>query len=346
MADATRLREVRISLRTAFAIVGALGATALALAVLASSRRVIGWMLVAAALAGLLHPVVVWLDRRMLRGLAVAAVAIALLGAVGVTGYALVDDITSQTERLETVATKRAEEIERSDRFGESAREFELAKRVNRFIAAIPERLWGGKGGAAIRTTTNRGLAFLATFVLTIFLLLQGARMKRGGIAQIRDPVLRDRVDRVVTGVYRRAFGYARGSLALAILTGLFAYTLARAADVPGAAALAVWVALWDLVPVFGFPIGVIPIVALAAFGSPITALLIGAAFVGYEVLEVMVLQGRIEARTMRLGRFLTVVAAFGGLELYGLAGALLAVLAMAGLVALVDELAPATPPP
>ncbi len=342
MADATRLRDVRISFRTALAIVAALGVTALVLAVLASSRRVVVWMLVAAALAGLLHPAVLWLDRRMPRGLAVAAVAVTLLAAVGLTGYALVDDITRQTDRLETVATNRAREIERSDRFGEAAREFELARQVKRFVGAIPERLWGGEGSAAIRATTNRGLALLATFVLTIFLLLQGARMKRGGIAQIRDPALRARVDRVISSVYRRAFGYARGSFALAILTGLFAYALARAAGVPGAVALAAWVALWDLVPVYGFPIGVVPIVVLAAFGSPITAVLLALEFLAFEVLEVMVLQRELEARTMRVGRFLTVVAAFGGLELYGLAGALLAVLAMAALVALVDELAPA----
>ncbi|MBA2326160.1 MAG: hypothetical protein H0V95_05885, partial [Actinobacteria bacterium] len=53
-------------------------------------------------------------------------------------------------------------------------------------------------------------------------------------------------------------------------------------------------------------------------------------------------LRPRLERRTMRLGRFLTVLAAFGGLELYGIGGALLAILAVAGLVALTEELTPA----
>lgn len=142
--------------------------------------------------------------------------------------------------------------------------------------------------------------------------------------------------------VYHRSFGYAGGTIALSVLTAALSYSLARAAGVPGPVALATWAALWNVVPILGFPIGVAPIVILAAFGSPATALVLGGVFVAYEVMEGAWLRPRLERRAMRLGRFLTVVAAFGGLELYGIAGALLAVLAVAGLVALADELAPA----
>lgn len=44
----------------------------------------------------------------------------------------------------------------------------------------------------------------------------------------------------------------------------------------------------------------------------------------------------------MRVGPFLTAAGAFAGLELYGLGGALLSVLAIALVVAALDELAPA----
>jgi predicted PurR-regulated permease PerM len=88
--------------------------------------------------------------------------------------------------------------------------------------------------------------------------------------------------------------------------------------------------------------IGTAPIVILAAFRSPATALALALAFAAYEVVEGGVLRPRLERRTMRLGRFLTVLGAFGGLELYGLGGALLAVLALAGLIALADEVSAA----
>jgi len=352
MADTTRigtgrsgnggLARVRISLRSAFLLVGAIAAAALFLRVLASSQRVLGWILMAAAIAGLLHSLVVRLNRRIPRGLAVLIVVLGFLGSVGLGGYALVDDIGDQTERLQEIAPRRAREIERSDRFGEAAREFELAKRTRRFVDAIPERLQGGSGTEVARSAATRGLAFLATFVLTVFVLLQGRRFKDAAISQIPDPERRARAAEIVGNVYRRSFGYARGTIGLSLLTAVVAYALARAADVPAPVALAAWAALWNVIPVFGFFIGVAPIVTLAAFRSPTTALVLAGAFVVYEILEGALLRPRLERRTMRLGRFLTVLAAFGGLELYGIGGALLAILAVAGLVALTEELTPA----
>jgi predicted PurR-regulated permease PerM len=343
MADTTRIAggvtRVRISLRSAFLLVGAIAAAALLLRVLASSQRVIGWMLMAAVIAGLLHPLVSVLDRRIPRGVAVALVVLGTLVSVGVGTYALVDDINDQTKRLQEIAPRRAREIERSDRFGEAAREFELAKRTRRFVDAIPERLRGGDPAEAARAAATRGLAFLATAVLSIFLLLQGRRLKDAAISQIPDPERRERVAEVVRNVYWRSFGYARGTIGLSLLTAAVAYPLAVAADVPAPVALAAWAALWNVVPVFGFPIGVAPIVALAAFRSWTTAFLLIGAFVVYEIVEGGFLRPRLERRTMRLGRFLTVLAAFGGLELYGIGGALLAILAVAGLVALTEEL-------
>jgi predicted PurR-regulated permease PerM len=342
MADTTRITRVRVSLRSALFLVGGLAVALVLLRVLASSQRVIGWMLMAAALAGLLHPLVLRLDRRVPRALAVLIIVIVTLGSAALAGYALVDDVRNETDRLQEIVPARAREIERSDRFGEAAREFELAKRTRRFIEAIPERLQGGSGAEAARSAATRGLAFLATIVLTIFLLLQGRGLKDAAIRQVHDLDQRPRIDALVGRVYRRSFGYARGTVGLALLTGVVSFALANAADVPGPVALAMWAALWNIVPLFGFVVGVAPIVVLAAFGSPWTALVLLAVFVAYEVLEGAFLRPRLEGATMHLGRFLTVLAAFGGLELYGIAGALLAVLAVAGLVTLADELAPA----
>jgi predicted PurR-regulated permease PerM len=342
MVESTRINGIRISLRSAFLLLGAIAVAVLALRILASSARVVGWILMAAAVAGLLHPLVVALARRIPRGLAVAVVVIGVLGSIGLAGYELVDDIERQTARLEEIAPRRAREIQRSERFGEAAREFKLEKRTRRFIKAIPERLRGGDPAEAVRAATTRGLAFLATGVLTIFFLLHGTRLARGALGQISDTDRRERATGIVRRVYHRSFGYARGVVALSVLNGLIAYALARAADVPGPVALATWVALWNIVPVFGFVIGTAPIVILAAFRSPATALVLTLAFAAYEVVEGGVLRPRLERRTMRLGRFLTVLGAFGGLELYGLGGALLAVLALAGLVALADEVSAA----
>ena len=314
------------------------GATLAVLGVLAASRRVIGWIIVAATLAALLHPLVSLLARKMRRGLAVAIVMLGLVGATAVVGYGIVDDIRAQTRRLQEVAPARAAELERSDRFGELARDLRVAERSKQFIEELPERLRGGTPAEALRAAATRGVAFLATGVLTIFLLLHGPRIIQGAINQASDPRRRARLNQLYPVVYARAFGYAGSTLCTALAAGLFAFLAARVADVPAPAPLGVWVGLWDLVPVGGALVGALPIVALAAVRSTSDAVALAAVFVAYQVMENLVVQRRIEADTVKVGPFITLVAGLVGLELSGVAGALLAVLAATIAVTIADE--------
>ena len=314
------------------------GATLVLLGVLASSRRVIGWIIVAATLAGLLHPLVSLLQRKMRRGLAVAIVMLGLVGAVALVGYGIVDDIQAQTRRLQQAAPARAEELERSERFGELARDLRAAERTRQFIDELPERLRGGTPAEALRAAATRGVAFLATGVLTIFLLLHGPRIIQGAIDQASDPRRRARLNELYPVVYARSFGYAASTLCTAVAAGLFAFLVARVADVPAPAPLAVWVGLWDLVPVGGALVGALPIIALAAVRSSSDAIGLAVVFIAYQLMENLVVQRRIEADTVKVGPFLTLLAGLVGLELSGVAGALLAVLAVTIAVTIADE--------
>ncbi len=338
-------RRLRISPRSAVLAVAMLGATLGLLAMVAAAQRVIGWMLVAATLAGLLHPLVRALERRMPRGLAVLAVMGALVAAGVAVGYGIVDDIRVETRRLQEAAPDRARELERSQRFGDLARDVDLAERTRRFLDQLPERLRGGTPAEALRAAATRGVAFLATGVLTVFLLLHGPRLARAATRQVADPTRRQRLEVLGASVYRRAFSYASSSLAMALAAGLFAFAVARSADVPGPAALGVWVGLWDLVPLAGATVGAVPIVALAAATSGERALVVALAFAAYQLAENLLVQRRVEAATLRVGPFLTLVAGLVGLELSGVAGALLCVLAVAVAVSAADTLAPADLP-
>ncbi len=320
------------------------GATLALLAVVAASERVIGWILVAATLAGLLHPLVSLVARRMPRALATAVVILTLVGTLGAVGYGLIDDIQRETRRLQQAGPERARQIEASDRFGEVARTVRLGERTDRFLQDLPERLRGGSAAEALRAAATRGVAFLATGVLTIFFLQHGPRLARAGRDQLRDPARRARLNTLAVGVYRRAFGYASSSLAMSLAAGLFAYLAARLADVPGPAAFGVWVALWDLVPLAGALIGAMPIVVLAATSSGERSIVLIVAFVVYQAVENLLVQRSVERSTVRVGPFVTVAAGLVGLELSGVAGALLAVLAATIVVTAADELARSLP--
>jgi predicted PurR-regulated permease PerM len=332
-------RRLRISGRSIVLAVGTVTLSLLALRILASAGRVIGWVLVAASTAALLTPVVERLSRgRLPRGLAVAVVALSGLALAGAVTYGTVDALVEQTSVLQERAPELAQEIEDDSRFAEAATEFDLSARTEAFVEGVPERLRGGTPAEAIRSAATRGLSFLAVFVLTLFFLLHGPDLASAARRQIHDDDRRAQAEHVARAVYRRAFGYARGSIAMAALAGVVAYALARAADVPAPVPLALWVVLWDAVPLLGALIGALPIVLLAGVVDPTKGLLLLVAFVAYQVAEAVLLQRRLERRTVRLGPFLTAAGGFAGLELYGLTGALLAILALACLVVALDE--------
>ncbi len=330
--------RLRLSARSVVLAVAMFGATLALLGLLAASRRVLGWILAAAVVAGLLHPVVTHLQRRMRRGLAVAVVMVFVLGSVAAAVYGLVDDVVQETRRLQEAAPERARELERSRRFGDLARDLRLVERTRRFVEDVPDRLRGGTPAEALLAAGSRGVAFLATTVLTVFFLLHGPRLASAALGQVADPARRARARTLAVAVYRRAFGYAGANLAMAVAAGLFAYVAARLADVPGPAPLGIWVGLWDLVPLAGATVGALPIIALAAVTSTERAVALAVAFLAYQVMEDVLVERPVEAATLRLGPFLTLAAGLIGLELSGVAGALMCVLAAAGVVAAVEE--------
>jgi predicted PurR-regulated permease PerM len=276
----------------------------------------------------------------MPRALATAVVMLTLVGTLGAVAYRLVDDVQRETRRLQEAGPERAREIERSERFGDFARDIRLAERTDRFLRQLPERLRGGTTAEALQAAATRGVAFLATGVLTVFFLQHGPRLARSARNQIRDVGRRERLQALGMAVFRRAFGYAGASLAMALAAGLFAYLVARMAEVPGPAALGVWVGLWDLVPLAGTVVGALPIVALAAASSGERALVVALAFVAYQLVENLLVQRNVERATVKVGPFVTLAAGLVGLELSGAAGALLAVLAATMVVTAADELA------
>jgi predicted PurR-regulated permease PerM len=329
--------EVRVSLRSALAILGGIALTVLLLEIARDTERVIAWVLAAAAIAALVQPLVSFFARFMSRGLAVFVVFVLVLGSLGFLTYRVVHGVGEQTHRLQQAAPERARQLERDSSL---LREIKFTRRVEQFVDAIPQRLRGGTPAQALRSAANRGLAAIAGLVLTLFFVLYGPALVDGGIAQVRDPDRRARVERVVRGAARSGLGYARVQLLLAATAGVLAFVIGWLAGVPGPAALGAWVALWSLIPIAGLFIGAIPVVAFAAATSTVSAVLVALAFVAIGVGSAYVARV-LERRVLHVGSFLTALALFTGLELYGFTGALLLLLGMIMVVAVVAEIGP-----
>ena len=327
MAPEPATERVRFTPRSLLLAVGMLGVTLAGLRLFASATRIVGWILTATVIAALLYPLVAGLARWMPKSVAILVVLMLTVGSVGLVTWRLVDTLVRENHALQVSAPKAAADLEQSKRYGDLARRLKLEQRTAAFVKSVPQRLRGGKPAAAFKAAATRGVAFLATGVLSLFFLLHGSRFVKGALQQVRNPIRRRRYEQIAELAYRRAWIYLAGTVAMAVAVGLVAYATARVAGVPGAAPLAVWVALWDIVPLIGAPIGALPIVLLALIlGSVHRGIAVAIVLLAYHVVEALVLQRQVEARSLRVGPFLTIVGGIVGVELYGIGGSLLAV--------------------
>jgi predicted PurR-regulated permease PerM len=299
------------------------------------SERVIAWVLVAGAIALLVYPAVEFGSRWLPRVLVVVLLVIVSLGTIGFVSYRLVNDVTSATDRLQQAAPKRAAELEKNS---DVLRQVHLRRRVTKLVDDIPNRLAGGSGTKALESAATSGVAFVAGLILTIFFVVYGPRIFAAGMLQIPDPKRRARMEHVVMRGARRGLDYARIKVLVALVEGVLAYLIARVAGVPGPAALGVWAGLWSLLPVAGVLVGALPIVLFAGASSLTSAVLVALAFVAIGV-AMFLFWPVVERETVEVGSFLIVFAAFAGLELDGLTGALLGILGVVVVVAILEEL-------
>ena len=308
-------------------------------AFVAAASRPLGWLAAALMVAALLQAPVAGLSRYVPRALAVPVVLMIVLSLVALLALGTAEDVDDQVRRLEREAPRAALELEDSERFGEFATEFELARRVDEFIDDLPDRLRGGDEVTAIRSAATRGIAFFATLVLTIFLMVSGPRLLAAGFDQIPDPGVRHRVRELALAAHGRWWRYLVLTLGRMLLAGLFTYAIARLVGVPAPVLLAVWVGAWSMVPTVGAVVGSTAVALLAipdSFGSAGAVL---AFFCAYQVIEDVVVQPRLEQRSLHVGAFVTFIAAALGLEVYGIGGLVGAVVLVVFAAAVVKEI-------
>jgi predicted PurR-regulated permease PerM len=197
----------------------------------------------------------------------------------------------------------------------------------------------GGDTAAALRSAATRGVAYLATSVLTLFLLVHGERMAGSALGQIKNGTRRARVTGVLVGAYGHATRYLLLTSARAVVAGVFVALLAHQAGVPAATLLGIVVGFTSLVPWFGVLVGSIPLLLLTAAFQPGRFWAVLLCLLGYQVAEVLFAQRRIDRASIRIGPVLSLVAAMLGLEVYGLGGMLVALVAVVAAAAVVREL-------
>ena len=205
--------------------------------------------------------------------------------------------------------------------------------RVQKFIDAQTDN------AVSLSLQALNGLLQTFTVMLfTYYLVADGPRLRRIFLSRLRPDRQRAALAAWELAVTKTG-GYLYSRALLAIMSTIFHWIVFEAAGIEAPIPLALWVGfVSQFLPVVGTYIaGILP-VAIAFLDSPVKAAVVLGFIIIYQQLENYFFAPRITARTMELHPAVAFGAALAGIELLGVAGAILALPAAAMLQALAGQ--------
>lgn len=268
-----------------------------------------------------LQPAIRWLEDRGVRSvLAMGIIMVAGLVLFGGLAALSVPLIVDQIGRMAAALPEQLDGLlNGSGPVADLEREFQLSERLTSLGEATPSGLVAVLGAVG-------EVLFQLVLVLTLtpYFALAIPRAKRW---LVRLLYREDRED--VLYVLNRSTelmaNYVAGNLFVSLIAGIVTYVGLTLLGVPFAFALAVWVAVTDMIPAVGATIGAIAVVGVAALtGIP---QMVGAAVltIGYQQVENFFIIPRVMHRAIDVNPATGIVALLVGGVLAGPIGALLA---------------------
>jgi predicted PurR-regulated permease PerM len=321
-------------------------------------RDVMLLLLVAGFVALLLNPMVLLLQRYVVRrrGFAVTIVtAVALVVFLGLAvafGYPLVNGITHLADRLPSYV---ASATHGKGWIGHLVVKYHVQQWVSH---NAPKLVTFGQGLSKPALSFGRGalslIIELATiFILVLLLLLEGPKLRRG-VLSLMSPGQAEEATRMASEVNRAVVGYMLGNFLTSLICGVVVFVALLTVGVPFPVLWALWVALVDFLPMIGGALAGIPTV-LFAFGQGLTAgIFVLLVFVIYTQVENHVLNPIVMSKTVRISPLLVLIAVLVGASIGswvgglfgGFVAALLAIPAAGALQVIVREVWRASGPP
>jgi predicted PurR-regulated permease PerM len=337
MANAAQERVVSFRPRTVLVVLGILLATLALLTLVYLAWHVITWILIAVFLTLALDPAVEFFERRGLRrGYAAGIVFVLAIGVIAGLGFLLVPPLVDQVRSFVDYVPQVVDDVTAGrGPFGFLQTEYHI---VDRIREAIEQQ---GAGGVLGITGTGLALArgvltavagAVAIAFLTFFMLLDGRRLVERFYNFLPDRS-RPRWRRIGTEIHRTVGGYVTGNILISVIAGVASAIVLFSLGSDYAIALAVVVAVLDLIPLAGATLAAIVVstVVFVELGW-VRGVIIIVFFVVYQQLENHILQPIIYGRTVQLTPLVVLVSVLIGAELAGVLGALAAI-PVAGIV-------------
>jgi predicted PurR-regulated permease PerM len=337
-------RVVRFRPRAILVVIGIVLATAAALWLVWLTKGVLLWILIAAFLATALNPAVDWLVRNGVRrrGGAVAIVYLGALGIVAALGATFVPTLVDEVNDFAQAVPDYVDDLTKGrGPLGFLERDYQIVERIRDAIEKSGVSGILGLSSTAVgvaKGVVTAVVAIITIAFLTLFMLLEGP----GWVERVYGLVPerhRPRARRIGHEVYRAIGGYVAGNLAISVVAGTATAIVLSILGVPYAFALALIVALLDLVPLAGATIAAVIVTTVAFLDSTTSGIVVLIFFILYQQFENHVLQPVVYGKAVRLSPLAVLVAVLIGAELAGVVGALGAIPAAAAIQVVLREL-------
>jgi predicted PurR-regulated permease PerM len=178
-------------------------------------------------------------------------------------------------------------------------------------------------GGAKIVFGTI--FSSLTVVVLTIYFMVAFDRIKSGAYALV-PASRRERVRLLTDEILTKVGAYMVGALAIAVVAGLSTWVFGLIVGLAYPFALAVVVAVFDLIPQIGATLGAIVVSLVGLATSLTTALFCVGFFIVYQQIENYLIYPNVMRRSVKVSDVAAVVAALLGGAFFGVIGALVAI--------------------
>jgi predicted PurR-regulated permease PerM len=301
-------------------------------------------LLAASTIALILNPLVKVLIRRGLpRGLAILVLYVGGFALLGGIGVALADPVSTQVSHLAAdvphfVSQANKDLASLQHWLNRRGIHVQIQQQGQTALQTLEHNITKSSGAIV---SFSRGLLtqivstsfdLVLTFVLSIYLLVYGDQI--GALVnRIMPPGDGTPEDDFSLLIQRAVFGYVRGQLLFSLIMG-------------GSAAFSLWIfglagifpdgeryalffggfyGLMEFIPYIGPIIGPAPAVLVALFVNPITAVWVTLLFVVLQQLEGHFVAPQVFRISLRINPILIILSLLIGFQLYGIAGALLA---------------------
>ncbi|MEV5326154.1 AI-2E family transporter [Nonomuraea fastidiosa] len=323
-----------------FGLVGGLGVlTAIALAqMIVASLSTIILVVVAMFLAVGLNPIVEALQRRGLarRG-AIAIVFIGVIVAFVLFGLAIVPPVSKQLTEFIDALPGYITELSNHPTLRKLDAEYQILPQVRTFVTTtLGPALASGIMGAGL--VVLNGVFTTVTLVVLMLYFLGSLHTIKEYLLKLVPASRRARTRAMAEEILTGIGGYVAGNVLISAIAGVLTWIFLSIIGVQYALALALVVALTDLIPLVGATIGAVIVTGVALLDSLPAGIACAIFFVVYQQIENYFVYPRVMKRSVDVTPAVTVIAALFGGALLGIVGALLAIPVAAAIALIIRE--------